>query len=267
MTTPAADTTPVAPRPSATICLLRDGPDGMEVMMGRRSASARFMANAWVFPGGRVDEFDRERAEDLVRGTNAPSQLPWILAALRETVEEAGVWLTEPPRVEALGDREVYATLEAAGETFVADVHYFANWVTPADLPIRYDARFFATVITADIRPIPDDREIVEIQWVRPRDVILRAAEGEWLIPFPTHVTLEQLAKATSPAAFMERVAEIDVEAVQPRIKMEQDGSIRLVMPGEPDYEELADVSYDFEELATAARRLQVPGGRIAELE
>ena len=63
--------------------------------MGRRSATARFMANAWVFPGGRVDDSDRERAEHLVHGDNAPSQLPWILAALRETVEEAGIWLTD----------------------------------------------------------------------------------------------------------------------------------------------------------------------------
>ena len=236
--------------------------------MGRRSATARFMANAWVFPGGRVDEADRARAQDLVRGDNAPSQLPWILAALRETVEEAGVWLTDPPRSEALGDRDVYETLEGAGETFVADVRYFANWVTPADLPIRYDARFFATTVPADITPVPDDQEIVEIQWVRPRDVILRAAEGEWIVPFPTHVTLEQLARAASTAAFMESAANIDVETVQPRIKMEHDGSIRLIMPGEPEYDEMADLSYDFEELAAAARRLQGPGRRrIAELE
>jgi 8-oxo-dGTP pyrophosphatase MutT (NUDIX family) len=261
-------TVPASPRPSATICLLRDGDDGMEVMMGRRSATARFMANAWVFPGGRVDEADRERAERLVQGDNAPSQRPWILAALRETVEEAGVWLTDPPRSEALGDRDVYEALEAAGETFVADVHYFANWVTPADLPIRYDARFFATVLTADICPVPDNEEIVEIKWVRPRDVILRAAEGAWIVPFPTHVTLEQLAGATSTAAFMEHAAAIDVETVQPRIKMEHDGSIRLVLPGEPDYDELADLRYDFSELAAAARRLQGPGRRrIAELE
>ena len=226
------------------------------------------MAHAWVFPGGRVDEADRERAACLVRGDNASSQLPWILAALRETVEEAGVWLTDPPRSEALGDRDVYETLEALGETFVADVRYFANWVTPVDLPIRYDARFFATVLTADVSPVPDNQEIVEVQWVRPQDVIRLAAEGEWVVAFPTYATLVQLATATSTAAFMESAAAIDVETVEPRIKLEQDGSIRLVMPGEPEYDELADSSYDFEELAAAARRLQLPGlNRIAEFE
>lgn len=260
--------TPATPRPSATICLLRDGPDGMEVMMGRRSPTAKFMGNAWVFPGGRVDESDQERARHLVRGDNAPSQLPWILAALRETVEEAGIWLTDPPRSEPLGDRDVYTTLEEAGDAFVADVRYFANWVTPADLPIRYDARFFATVLRADVAPLPDNKEIVEVQWVRPGDVILRAALGEWIVPFPTHVTLEQLAKATSTSAFMEQAAAIDVEAVQPRIKMEHDGSIRLVLPGEPEYDDLANSSYGIEELAAAARRLQGPGRRrIAEFE
>ena len=74
------------------------GGAGLEVMMGKRTATASFMADAWVFPGGRIDERDRERAASLVEGDNDPSQLPWILGALRETVEETGIWLTAPPR-------------------------------------------------------------------------------------------------------------------------------------------------------------------------
>ena len=170
---------PATPRPSATICLLREGAAGLEVMMGKRTATAKFMADAWVFPGGRIDDRDRARAASLVAGNNDPDQLPWILGALRETVEETGIWLTAPPRSEALGDRDVYEVLDAAGERFVADVHFFANWVTPADLPIRYDARFFATIVAADLDPIPDMVEIDQVEWVRPADAILAAGRRE----------------------------------------------------------------------------------------
>jgi len=234
--------------------------------MGRRSASAKFMARAWVFPGGRVDDIDQERAAGLVVGDNDPAQLPWIAAALRETVEEAGIWLTESPRVEFLGDRDVYRILDESGEKFVADVAYFAHWVTPADLPIRYDARFFATLVTADLNPIPDLHEIDDAVWVRPGDAILRA-QGQWLVPFPTHVTLEQLARATSAAAFMEMTKDLAVETVQPRIKVEADGSLRVVMPGEPDFDDLPEASLNAGAVAEAARIAKESGSRNAEFE
>jgi 8-oxo-dGTP pyrophosphatase MutT (NUDIX family) len=260
-------TSPVAARPSATICLLRDRPGGLEVMMGRRSATAKFMAKSWVFPGGRVDDIDRSRAADLIVGDNEEEQLPWILAALRETVEEAGIWLTDPPRTEPLGDRRVYDVLDQAGETFSAKACYFANWITPADMPMRYDARFFATVVdAANLVPIPDASELDQAEWVRPADAILRAAQREWLIPFPTHVTLEHLAMAKSAAAFMEMAENLDVTTVQPRIKIEADGSLRIVMPGEPGFDELPEAS-DPNDFARAAQRSRNTGNRIAELE
>ena len=243
------------PRPSATICLLRDGDSGVEVLMGKRGSTAKFMADAWVFPGGRVDELDKDRAGDVVRGANDADQLPWIATALRETVEELGVWLTEPPRTEALAGRNVYDILGARGESFVADVRYFANWITPADLPIRYDARFFATVVPGGIEPIPDMSEIDRAEWVRPADAILDAARRERLIPFPTHVTLESLAKVSSAGEFMDRAAELDIDTIQPRIKVEADGSLRVVMPGEPGFDELPEATGDLQHLAQEARK------------
>lgn len=235
--------------------------------MGRRSPSAKFMAKAWVFPGGRVDELDGRLAADLLFGDNEAEHLPWILAALRETVEEAGIWLTDPPRAEELGDRAVYDVLEQAGEVFVADACYFANWITPADMPIRYDARFYATVVTKELLPIPDRHEIDLAEWVRPAAAILRAARREWLVPFPTHVTLERLAMAKTAAAFMEIAENEPVDTVQPRIKIEDDGSLRVVIPGEPGFDELPESSPDAAALAEAARRAKEAGKSIADFE
>ena len=50
---------PVEPRPAATILLLRDTSDGIEVLMTRRSMQASFAPGVFVFPGGAVDADDR----------------------------------------------------------------------------------------------------------------------------------------------------------------------------------------------------------------
>jgi recombination protein RecT len=51
---------PVATRPAATVLLVRDTPQGPEVLMTRRSATASFAPGAYVFPGGGIDAADAQ---------------------------------------------------------------------------------------------------------------------------------------------------------------------------------------------------------------
>src|SRR4051812_40050006 len=58
---------PTAPRSAAGVILMRHGgkhsSSGLEVLLGRRTSRARFMADVWVFPGGAVDgSADDDRA-------------------------------------------------------------------------------------------------------------------------------------------------------------------------------------------------------------
>ena len=46
---------PAVARPAATVLLLRDGAQGVEVLMTRRAMSASFAPGAYVFPGGGID--------------------------------------------------------------------------------------------------------------------------------------------------------------------------------------------------------------------
>ena len=72
------------PRPAATLVLLRDAPEGVEVALLQRSAHLGFARGMYVFPGGALDAADADLGD------------PWLVAAIRETFEECGVLLAEP---------------------------------------------------------------------------------------------------------------------------------------------------------------------------
>ena len=50
------------PRQAASIIVLRDSPDGPEVLLVERNPKQRFMGGAWVFPGGAVHAGDADHA-------------------------------------------------------------------------------------------------------------------------------------------------------------------------------------------------------------
>ena len=99
----------VVPRAAATVALLRDGRDGLEAYLQLRPARMGFAGGLWVFPGGRVDEADADPAVDATWA--GPSPAAWagrlgmavgearghVVAACRETLEEAGLLLATPP--------------------------------------------------------------------------------------------------------------------------------------------------------------------------
>ena len=238
------------------MCVLHQGESDIEVLMVRRSETARFMAGAWVFPGGVLDPEDHAaEAIGCIDGLFEPELGPWLAAGLREVVEETGVWLTDPPFVATAGD-DVFADAKARGVRFTGDrIAYFANWITPAMVPVRFDARFFIAAIAERLVPEPDKREIDAAEYVTPREALRRAGVGEWLVPFPTQRTLEQLAGFESVDAALQEWRHKQVVAVQPRLRVADDGALEVVLPGETGFDELADAKPDLEALRRAARQ------------
>ena len=256
------------PRPSSTICVLHQGETDFEVLMVRRSATARFMAEAWVFPGGVVDPDDHEQlALGSIDGLTHPELGPWMAAAFREVVEETGIWLTNPPFVEGIDDMAVFALAQVRGLRFDATrVAYFANWITPTMVPKRFDARFFIAAIDERVAAVPDEREIDRAEFVTPGEALRRAETGEWLVPFPTQRTLHQLAGFSTVDAALDEWQHKEVIPVQPRMRVAADGALEVVMPGDPGFDDLADSEPDPEVLARAAQAAAEKGRPIAEV-
>lgn len=256
------------PRPSSTMCVLHQSESDFEVLMVRRGPTASFMAGAWVFPGGVVDPEDHDDAAVAAVGGLAQPELgPWLAAAFREVVEETGVWLTSPPFAAALGEDDVFAAVTSRGLCFTGNrTAYFANWITPSMVPVRFDARFFAAAIEDKVTPIPDGREVDAAEFVSPAVALRRADSGEWLVPFPTQRTLRQLAEFSSVRGLIDEWQQSRVVAVQPRMRVAGDGSLEVVMPDEPGFADLDDEDPDPEALAKAARAAAEKGRPIAEV-
>ena len=195
---------PAALRPAATVLLLRDGPQGVEVLMTRRSLTASFAPGAYVFPGGGIDQADAaSHAQATRRPTQSDEHLTQAIAAIRESFEELGVLLAMRPDGSTATGEDVAALSRAAPLAAqcaerglllaAADVYVLAHWITDRDLPRRFDVPFLVARMPEGQMPVADETEQFEPIWVSPKDALKRHAAGQFFIIFPTIRTLERL--------------------------------------------------------------------------
>lgn len=188
-------------RHAATVILHRSGRDGPEVLMGQRGASAAFMPNKFVFPGGAVDAADAtvplagDAGPDCMRRlaleASGLSPRACLVAAIRELWEETGL---------VLGQARPWQAPEPDWTRFAATGHvpdasalrYVFRAVTPPGRPRRFDARFLLADAAA-VMGDPDDfthacDELSHLQWVP----LSRARSFD--LPFITEVVLAEVA-------------------------------------------------------------------------
>ncbi len=182
-------------RPAATVILLRDSPGGCEVLMVRRSSVLDFHGGAWVFPGGRVDEEDYQRAGSQDELTAAR------YAAVREAKEEVG--------------------LDIAADALVP----LSRWVTPVNVPKRFDTWFFAVAADPGQVVRTDGGEISAHRWLSPRLALELQGRGELELPAPTYVTLLELSRWTSVAELLQAIARREPPHFEPELHWVEGGA------------------------------------------
>ena len=248
---------PAPTRAAATVLLLRDTPDGLEVLMTRRSASASFVPGAFVFPGGGIDTADANcHAIAQRRATQSDEALTEAVAAIRESFEELGVLLARhadgrwaaPADIEAI-DRQgnFSAQCAARGLTLAAsDMYVLARWITDRDLSKRFDVPFLVARVPPDQVPVADETEQFEPVWVRPGDALARHQAGTFFMIFPTIRTLERLQGLATVDAVLQAcaVTEAPLFTSCPRTGLLAGREVR-VMEHESAFGELALTSPD----------------------
>src|SRR5688500_418315 len=205
---------PVLPRPAATVLLLRDAKDGVEVLMTRRSPTASFAPGAYVFPGGTIDAADAQVHDMAARRPGQEGlRLTQAIAAIRESFEELGVLLARHADGRAADAQDVAALdrnlplieqCRARGLVLAADqVFVLAHWITDRDLPRRFDVPFLVARMPEGQSPVADEAEQFEPVWVRPADALARHKAGQFFMIFPTIRTLERLVNFASVDALL----------------------------------------------------------------
>jgi 8-oxo-dGTP pyrophosphatase MutT (NUDIX family) len=192
------------PRPAASVIPLRRGgrhsDRGLELLLLKRSEGSSFMPGVWVFPGGAVDEAD------------GAGEAGFRACAVRELAEEAGLELAE--------DAELVA---------------FSHWITPEEVPVRFDTHFYLALAPPHSKPRPDGFETVEAAWWAPAAALLAHRAGDLSLVFPTIKQLEELVGFESSEEAIERSRGKTVDPIVPKVIGEGEKQ-RIVLPGEPDY-------------------------------
>lgn len=252
------------PKPAATVLLLRPAPadargHAFEIFMVRRSGRARFMPDAMVYPGGRLEDQDHDpalaarcdlSAAEAEARLQDPDGLALLIAGLRETFEEAGVLLARGRDGAELADdarlEAARADLNAGRRTFAAvldeldavlrcdALRYVARWITPEVEPRRYDARFLMAEAPRAQAPSHDGGETTDSGWWRPAAALAACDAGEILMGPPTIRVLMALNTVkTIPEALALRDG--PPPAITPQGIQGPEGLI-LYLPGDPEY-------------------------------
>jgi len=183
----------VTPRLAATLILLQDTTQGLEVMLVERSGKASFAAGKFVFPGGAVD------AGDTFLDNSGLSDGALRVAAIRETYEECRLLLADihgqlPDPNADFSSIVKNSQLHLQTQTLVP----FAHWITPPQSPKRFDTHFFIAAAPAGQLPVADRKEVMSAVWSNPISVVEQAESEEINLMFATYMTLRWLTAFTS---------------------------------------------------------------------
>lgn len=242
-------------RIASTVLMLRDGKDGMEIFMVQRNRAIEFASGALVFPGGSIDPNDYEIAQTLA--TNLPNELAAIrVAGVRETFEESGILLARARGSDVLVSADVatkVGPLRAAvdrGEikfSKILNQHdlvpaidllaEFAHWITPVNMPKRFDTHFLLALAPKDHVGKHDGHESVDSIWLTPRTALDGAESGRFTLPFPTIRNLIKLDKLKTAKAAMDYARATPVVTVVPELSRNESGGSRLKIPKEAGYD------------------------------
>ncbi|WGW11075.1 hypothetical protein LWF01_13325 [Saxibacter everestensis] len=237
---------PVTPRLAATVMLLRDSADGVEVFLLKRAMSMSFAPERYAFPGGRVDPSDTEevpwggwtpdRCKQRLGISDPALARQIVVSAVRETFEECGVLLASTSDGELVGEvsggnwqafREKIVHRELTFGDFLrhsefslrADLlHPWARWITPGCEHRRYDTVFFVAAVPPGQEAKVGSSEATWGGWLSAKEAVERGRNsgGNEMLP-PTLVSLEELAAVPTVAAAMSQVR--NLKPIQPTVR------------------------------------------------
>lgn len=256
------------PKDASTVILVREARnDSWEIFLARRHHRQSFMAGAFVFPGGQLEDTDcdselaaltrpktninygdllqdKDIAADRARG--------FFIAAIRETFEEVGILFggNDNGNFISLSKRETFQRFtqyrQALNNSQIKlkeiarreNVFFFtdclipyAHWITPEIEKMRFSARFFLARLPEGQVPVIDASELTESLWASPKKALEMYHAGKIFLMPPTLKTIEEISLHSSISELFAAAAK---RAIYPILPQLADGA--LVLPHDPAY-------------------------------
>ena len=255
--------------PAATVLILRDSQDGMEVLMVKRSKRPPF-GNLFVFPGGKIDDDDSsQEIADLCEGITdkeaslklglASGGLAYWVACIRECFEEVGILLARKRNGDDLdldvqekekyknyrerllkNEINLYEILKKEDLILTtSNLAPFSHWITPEIEERRFDTRFFIAYLPENQTGEHDGSELTHSLWINPNIALEKAFKGELQMIMPTIKNLQQCEGYTSASKLLEdqkKLTKKDFPPILPKF-FKENGKWFGLLPGDPDYD------------------------------
>ena len=255
--------------PAATVLLVRDCDNELEVLMVKRSKRPPF-GNLYVFPGGKIDESDKDlnitnfcnglndEQASIKLGINEGGLSYWV-ACVRECFEEVGILLAIKNNGEELdlngADKHKFDNyrrmlLENKISLFeickkenlslnLNNIEPFSHWITPEIEIKRFDTRFFIAYIPAKQTERHDGNELTDSVWISPKKALDRSLNGEMPMIMPTISNLQQCLEFDSGQKLLEYQSKLtndDIPSILPKF-FKNEGKWVGLLPGDEDYD------------------------------
>jgi 8-oxo-dGTP pyrophosphatase MutT (NUDIX family) len=245
-------------RAAATVVMLRDAAQGLEVFLIKRHSLSDVLGGAYVFPGGKVDALDAElNPEQFLDQT--PEELHQALhegdidtrtatslyvAAVREAFEESGVLFASSASacvtekaLDLLKTGQAFPQVLNA-LTLKLDTRQLApwsRWITPKLASVskkRFDTRFFVAAVPQHQTARHDNHEATEGVWLTPQAALAQYWEGQIELAPPQIMSLSHLARHPSTHSVMTQARSRTPPVIEPE-PFDQDGVRVICYPGD----------------------------------
>ena len=256
--------------PAATVLVLRDSNQGMEVLMVKRSKRPPF-GNLYVFPGGKIDDHDHssdyDNYCDCLDDISASDKLGikdgalsyWI-ACIRECFEEVGILMARKKSGEYLNlngeDKkkyDIYRQKLINNEINLSDICKnedlilttnnitpLSHWITPNIEAKRFDTRFFIAYLPENQTESHDGQELTHSIWINPKIALEKAFSGEMPMIMPTIKNLESCLEFFNAKDMLEHQIKLKKEDIPPILPkfFKENGNWVGLLPGDEGYDD-----------------------------
>ena len=228
--------------PAASILILRKKTSGLEVLMVKRSSRPPF-GNLYVFPGGKIDEADFNNNLKSRCHNNSFDDITFanIIAAIRETFEEAGILLARDRLTSKMlnserclelvsnyreaihsGDIKFKDMLIKEGlELVLESLVPYAHWITPERSSKRFDTLFYAVRTPEGQLGAHDEIESVDSMWITPKEAIDGGISGYFKLVFATKMNLRRIENLNSVSETLKFAMRSKIVAIEPKVERE----------------------------------------------